>query len=59
LTHGLNNQTGPDWFRGVELIKNRDLVALIREQTGRCQPAYSGPDNGDAHGLRPLKSGGT
>lgn len=27
-------------------------MALICEQTGRCKPAYSGPDNGDAHGLK-------
>jgi len=52
LTHGLDDETGPDRFRGVKLIESRDLMALICEQTGRCHPAYSGPDNGDAHGLK-------
>lgn len=51
LPHWLDDKAGANSFGAVELVEDCDLVALIGQQAGRCQTPYSGPDDGEAHGV--------
>lgn len=49
LPDRLNHEARAYGFGGGELIKKRDVMALICKQAGRCQPAHARPDDCDVH----------